>query len=631
MLRTLLINILNWCYNHRANVTISKFGLAHINPNPLIIQNNASHFVVGILIYMKNFSFKNKIIALIASIITVTIFVSYMSVNHFISGYIYESDTARIKHNIDLVTAQLERALQEKLTLTKSLNFSMMDIADTKESTGFASIVLVTNGYAFDDTANSLDDEQTETYLKLAEQLTEEPTMSGVEMVDGKPTVRISLKKYDGSANFFTLDISNLKDVIEAYSLPGSYMELISANQITIFSDKSSDNVIPVSKQFTIDGQNWSLNGYIDLDNIQTNTDSLNWEITLALLISAAIIICLSVPMLNFAFKPLMRLKELVADLSQGNGDLTQRLSVTSKDEIGEISTSINRFIEQLQGMFIEVSSSSSKIDTAVSHLSNQSQSNMQMLNAHTIETEQVITAIDEMSATANSIAQSAADAAKLTELTNAYADESKQTVNQAVQSVTALEADVAEMANTISAMNQDTKQIGSVLQVIGDIAEQTNLLALNAAIEAARAGEQGRGFSVVADEVRALAARTQQSTGQINDMLSKLNNTSENVVSKMETTRRSCEATSQSTHKVMESLNTVTTSVVEINDLNTLMATSAEQQSHVTEEVSRNMATIQELIGELNNSASQTNTISQELRGTSTDLSDVVTQFKVH
>ncbi|MBD0786446.1 methyl-accepting chemotaxis protein [Vibrio sp. Y2-5] len=580
---------------------------------------------------MKNFSFKNKIIALIASIIAVTIFVSYMSVNHFISGYIYESDTARIKHNIDLVTAQLEGALQEKLTLTKSLNFSMMDIADTKESTGFASIVLVTNGYAFDDTANSLDEEQTDAYLKLAEQLTEEPSMSGVEMVDGKPTVNIALKKFDGSANFFTLDISNLKNIIEAYSLPGSYMELISANQITIFSDKSSDNVIPVSKQFTIDGQTWSLNGYIDLDNIQTNTDSLNWKITLALIISAVIIICLSVAMLHFAFKPLLRLKELVADLSQGNGDLTQRLSVTSNDEIGEISGSINRFIEQLQGMFIEVSNSSSKIDTAVNNLSSQSQSNMQMLNAHTIETEQVITAIDEMSATAGSIAQSAADAAKLTELTNAYADESKQTVNQAVQSVTALESDVAEMANTIGAMNQDTKQIGTVLQVIGDIAEQTNLLALNAAIEAARAGEQGRGFAVVADEVRALAARTQQSTGQINEMLSKLNNTSENVVTKMETTRKSCEATSQSTHKVMESLNTVTTSVVEINDLNTLMATSAEQQSHVTDEVSRNMATIQELIGQLNSSATQTDTISQELRGTSTDLSDVVTQFKVH
>jgi methyl-accepting chemotaxis protein len=343
------------------------------------------------------------------------------------------------------------------------------------------------------------------------------------------------------------------------------------------------------------------------------------------------IIIGLSVAMLHFAFKPLLRLKELVADLSQGNGDLTQRLSVTSQDEIGQISTSINRFIEQLQGMFIEVSNSSEKIDSAVNHLSSQSESNMQMLNAHTIETEQVITAIDEMSATAGSIAQSAADAAKLTELTNTYADESKQTVNQAVRSVTALESDVAEMSNTISAMNQDTKQIGTVLQVIGDIAEQTNLLALNAAIEAARAGEQGRGFAVVADEVRALAARTQQSTAQINEMLSKLNNTSENVVSKMETTRKSCQATSQSTHKVMESLNTVTTSVVEINDLNTLMATSAEQQSHVTEEVSRNMAAIQALIGQLNDSAAETDNISRELGGTSSDLSQVVGQFKVH
>ncbi len=580
---------------------------------------------------MKNFSFKNKIITLIATIIAVTIFVSYMSVNHFISGYIYDNDTARIKHNVQLVTSQLEKELQEKLALTKSLNFSMMDIAETKESTGFASIVLVANGYAFDDTANALDDEQTEAYMKLAEGLTEEPMMSGVEIVDGKPTVSIALKKFDGTANFFTLDISNLKDILETYSLPGSYMELISANQTTIFSDKASDNVIPVSNQFTIDGKNWTLNGYIDLDNIQANTDRLNWKITLALLISAAIIIGLSVAMLHYAFIPLLRLKQLVADLSQGNGDLTQRLSVASGDEIGQISASINRFIEQLQGMFIEVSSSSSKIDVAVTNLSNQSESNIQMLNAHTIETEQVITAIDEMSATAGSIAQSAADAAKLTELTNTYADESKHTVNQAVSSVTALESDVAEMAHTISAMNEDTKQIGTVLQVIGDIAEQTNLLALNAAIEAARAGDQGRGFAVVADEVRALAARTQQSTAQINDMLSKLNITSNNVVNKMESTRRSCEATSTSTHQVMESLNTVTSSVVEINDLNTLMATSAEQQSHVTEEVSRNMAAIQALIGQLNDSASQTDNISRELGGTSQDLSQVVGQFKVH
>ncbi len=579
---------------------------------------------------MKSFSFKNKIISLIVAIIAITIFVSFLSVNHFISSYIYESDTAKIEHNIELVNSQIKRELEDKLSLAKSLKFNMMDIGTARDSAGFSHIVRLASSYAFDDTGAVLDNDETQKYMELSKSLSEEPTVSEVFMVDGQPTINISIKHRDGSSNFFTLNLSGLKPILAAYSLPGSYMELISANDITIFSDKAGDNVIPLERTFDLAGQTWSLNGFIDLDIIQSNTDKLNWMITIALLVCAAVIIGLSITMLHFAFKPLLRLKDLVADLSQGNGDLTQRLTVSSQDEIGQISHSINRFIEQLQGMFIEVSSSSSKIDVAVNHLSEQSDSNLKLLNDHTVETEQVITAIDEMSATAGSIAQSAADAAKLTELTNTYADDSKRTVNEAVNSVTALESDVAEMAHTISAMNDDTKQIGTVLQVIGDIAEQTNLLALNAAIEAARAGEQGRGFAVVADEVRALAARTQQSTAQINDMLSKLNTTSNNVVNKMESTRRSCEATSTSTHQVMESLNTVTSSVVEINDLNTLMATSAEQQSHVTEEVSRNMAAIQALIGQLNDSASQTDNISRELGGTSQDLSQVVGQFKV-
>lgn len=173
--------------------------------------------------------------------------------------------------------------------------------------------------------------------------------------------------------------------------------------------------------------------------------------------------------------------------------------------------------------MFIDVADSSKEIDRAVVHLSNQARSNLNTLNQHTQETEQAITAIEEMSASAGSIAQSADDAALLTERTNRYADESKQTVTEAVNSVNGLVNQVSSMAETITRMSEDTKQINSVLQVIGAIAEQTNLLALNAAIEAARAGEQGRGFAVVADEVRALASRTQQSTSQINDMLATL------------------------------------------------------------------------------------------------------------
>ncbi len=579
---------------------------------------------------MKNISFKYKIISLISAIISLTVFVSYLSVNHFISRYIYENDTTRIEHGIELVNVKLESELKNKLALAKTLKLNMLDIAAARQSTGFYHIVRLSGGYAFDETGTELGPNETKKYLSLAKGLTEQPKLSQVELEKGIPVIHISVKHLDGSANFYTLNLGNLEKLLAAYALPGSYLELISANGVTVFSNKTNDNVIPITHRFQLEDQTWTLNGYIDIDNIHANTDSLSWKITLALGICGLAMIGLSIFVLHMAFKPLLRLKQLVADLSQGNGDLTQRLMVSSGDEIGQISLSINRFIEQLQGMFNEVSSSSCNIDSVVNNLNSQSESNIKMLQAHTVETEQVIAAVEEMSLTAGSIAKSATDAATLTERTNVYADDSKQTVNDAVSSVTELEADVAEMSQTISTMNQDTKQISTILQVIGDIAEQTNLLALNAAIEAARAGEQGRGFAVVADEVRALAARTQQSTSQINGMLNKLHTTSDAVVDKMESTRKSCEATSQSTYKVMDSLNIVTASIVEINDLNILMATSAQQQSHVTEEVGQNMAEIQNLIGQLNQSAAQNKSISLELSTTSKDLSRVVGQFKV-
>ncbi|WP_394251205.1 methyl-accepting chemotaxis protein [Vibrio profundi] len=578
---------------------------------------------------MKNLSFKNKIVALIVSIISITILVSYFSVNHFISGYIYQSDTKNISHNIDLMQQKLSGELQNKVSLAESLNFSMMDITETKERSGFHQVVKIVNGYAFDDSGN-MEEDAAQTFIDRAENHPEGTIVSPVTLANQKPVITISIKRIDDSVDFFVLDLQEFGDVIRQYSIEGSYAELISDNNITIYSNKASDNVIPVYHAIEFSGQTWQLNGYIDTTLIESNTASLNNMITLALLVSGLIFILLSVFLLNIAFKPLQNLKAVVADLSQGNGDLTQRLEVSSKDEIGEISTSINLFIEKLQSMFVEVLDSAAQIDAAIGQLSQQSKSNASTLNSHTVETEQAIAAIEELSATASSIAQSSNDAAKLTELTNSNAGESKETVTGAVSSVSDLMSQVASMSDTISTMNEDTKQISSVLQVIGDIAEQTNLLALNAAIEAARAGEQGRGFAVVADEVRALAARTQQSTSQINEMLSKLHGTTDNVVKEMATTHSSCEQTADKTNEVMTSLNVVTDSVVEINDLNTLMATAAEQQSQVTGEVSRNMSAIQEMIQQLNINASETTSVSDELRATSSNLSDVVSRFKV-
>lgn len=577
---------------------------------------------------MNHLSFKNKIIALIIAIITLTIVTSYFSVNYFISRYIEESDSKNITHNVDLIQRKIEAELNGKLSLANSLNFSMMDISETKESSGFDKIVKIVNGYAFDDTGN-MSDEDAQQYIDLAENHPSETVVSPVSMNSGVPMITFSIKRIDDSVDFFVFNLSQFSKVITDYASQGSYAELI-ANGSTIFSNKHGNNLTPIVRSISFAGQQWDLVGYIDLDSIQANTDQLNWMITLALLVCAAGIILVSVPLLHVSFKPLARLQVVVAGLSQGNGDLTQRLDIESQDEIGRISHSINLFIERLQQMFIEVADSSKGIDHAVANLGEQSSSNLSTLNQHTQETEQAITAIEEMSATASAIAQSADEAAKLTDRTNRYAEESKQSVTGAVHSVNDLVTQVVSMSDTITRMSDDTKQINSVLQVIGDIAEQTNLLALNAAIEAARAGEQGRGFAVVADEVRALAARTQQSTAQINEMLAKLKSTTENVVNEMGSTRTRCEETAERTNHVMDTLNVVTDSVAEINNLNTLVATSAMEQRQVTDEVSKNMAAIQEIIRQLNSNAAQTNSVSDELDDTSQALSAVVNRFKV-
>jgi methyl-accepting chemotaxis protein len=235
------------------------------------------------------------------------------------------------------------------------------------------------------------------------------------------------------------------------------------------------------------------------------------------------------------------------------------------------------------------------------------------------------------MSESARSVAENVQQSSHITVSTNEEANTSKSIVNNAVITVRSLVDEVEEMAERIQVMNTDANKISAVLSVIGDISEQTNLLALNAAIEAARAGEQGRGFAVVADEVRALAARTQNSTTEISDMLDRLLDGTEKVVNAMETTKERCNTTAEKTSEVSGSLDIVSNSVKQIDDISNQIATATEEQSAVSEEISRNMLSIRDIVQSLVSSGQDTVSVTQSLSKSNAHLEKLVGQFKVN
>ncbi|CED60383.1 Hypothetical methyl-accepting chemotaxis protein [Moritella viscosa] len=353
--------------------------------------------------------------------------------------------------------------------------------------------------------------------------------------------------------------------------------------------------------------------------------DSLITAIIMTLIVTLLIFICL-----NKLYQPIIALKSTVQDLAQGNGDLTQRLEVTSKDDLGQIAEAVNTFIANLQTIMLEISQSTTHISSGIEQLRSHTEHNNAVLIDHASETDQVVVAVTEMSSTADSVAQSAAQSATFTQKSTDEAHQSKTVVQGAVNGVADLVNEVEAMALNIQTMNEDTHKISSVLSVIGEIADQTNLLALNAAIEAARAGEQGRGFAVVADEVRTLAARTQQSTSEINEMLTRLRNGADTVVKAMDTTKLSCQQTADTTASVNVSLDSMTNSVMQINDLGIQIATAAEEQSSVTEEINRNMTMIQNMVSQLTQNGEKTMDSTHTLASSNDQLVAIVGQFKL-
>ncbi|WAL78125.1 methyl-accepting chemotaxis protein [Shewanella sp. DAU305] len=327
---------------------------------------------------------------------------------------------------------------------------------------------------------------------------------------------------------------------------------------------------------------------------------------------------------------PIKNMADNLNDIAKGEGDLTKRLAVKGEDEIAQLGRSFNLFVNKLQNIIGDVATATAKVKTAANAIHAQTKVMSSQLVSHNNETDQVVTAITEMSSTASEVAKNTTQVAEATHAATGDVANAQRCVDASLEEIASLMSQINNAAGSIKSLSEQSQKINSVLSVIGGIAEQTNLLALNAAIEAARAGEQGRGFAVVADEVRNLASRTQASTLEINEMLSALHKLVTQAVKAMEESQQSCVRSVDSSRTISDSLGSVTSAVTAINDMSTQIAAAATEQSSVTEEINRNVYAIQEIVNELLHSSEDAARVSLTVSEEGINLGKLVGQFRI-
>ncbi|MFT0866820.1 methyl-accepting chemotaxis protein [Pseudomonas sp. CAM1A] len=328
--------------------------------------------------------------------------------------------------------------------------------------------------------------------------------------------------------------------------------------------------------------------------------------------------------------RPLKQMVAMLDDIAQGEGDLTRRLHSDRADELGAIAKGFNTFLAKLQAMISQVVGSVQKVSDSSEHTADIAIRTNQGVHKQMAEIDQVATAVHEMTATAQDVARNATQAAQAASAADRAANQGLEIVRDTSSAISALASEIGRAVTVVQDLARDSENINAILVAIRAIAEQTNLLALNAAIEAARAGEQGRGFAVVADEVRNLAQKTQQATEEIQQMIQQLQQGTREVVKVMEDSQGKTDDSVLQASRAAEALESITQAVSVINDMNTQIASAAEEQSAVAEDINRNVINIGQVAGEVAGGADESSQASAELTKLAEQQRRLINQFRV-
>ncbi|MVW74980.1 HAMP domain-containing protein [Pseudomonas sp. R-22-3w-18] len=375
---------------------------------------------------------------------------------------------------------------------------------------------------------------------------------------------------------------------------------------------------------------NWHVGLSVDKAKAYKMLSDFRASALVAIIIAVVLIVLLLSMLIAVLMKPLRVMGKAMEDIAQGEGDLTKRLTIQSNDEFGQLASAFNRFVERIHGSIREVSSATSQVNEVAKLVLGASNSSMLNSDEQASRTNSVAAAINQLGAAAQEIARNAADASTQASDARGQAEDGRQVVEKTIAAMNELSSKISASCSNIEVLNSKTVNIGQILEVIKSISQQTNLLALNAAIEAARAGEAGRGFAVVADEVRNLAHRTQESAQEIEKMIEELQVGSNEAVSTMTESQRYSEDSVVIANQAGERLSSVTQRIGEIDGMNQSVATATEEQTSVIEALNMDITEINTLNQEGVENLNATLRACADLEAQAMRLKQLVDSFRI-